>query len=146
MRRILATLKAGLRAGLLAAGLLGLAPAGTALAAEGAPALPPSVRIKPVMVPVITRGQVERYTQIEVMLEVANATRLGDVQLAIPRLHDMMLRAVYKGIDEGWIVRGNIANMPALRRTIDEESVRLFGKDVISRILITPLSRQSSFP
>ncbi|OYD85459.1 MULTISPECIES: hypothetical protein [Azospirillum] len=115
-------------------------------AAEGPAALPPSVRIKPVMVPIVTRGQVERYTQIEVMLEVANATRLGEVQVAIPRLHDAALRAVYLGIEEGWIVRGNIANMPALRRKIDEESVKLFGKDVVSRILITPLSRQSSFP
>lgn len=115
-------------------------------AAEGPAALPPSVRIKPVMVPIVTRGQVERYTQIEVMLEVANATRLGDVQVAIPRLHDAALRAVYLGIQEGWIVRGNIANMPALRRKIDEESIKLFGKDVVSRILITPLSRQSSFP
>ncbi|NUB28760.1 hypothetical protein [Azospirillum brasilense] len=115
-------------------------------AAEGPAALPPSVRIKPVMVPIVTRGQVERYTQIEVMLEVANATRLGEVQVAIPRLHDATLRAVYLGIEEGWIVRGNIANMPALRRKIDEESVKLFGKDVVSRILITPLSRQSSFP
>ncbi|MBP2294590.1 hypothetical protein [Azospirillum rugosum] len=142
MRRVLAFL----RSGLLCAALLGLGPQPAALAAEGPAALPPSVRIKPVMVPVVTRGQVERYTQIEVMLEVANATRLGDVQLAIPRLHDATLRAVYKGIEEGWIVRGNIANMPALRRTINDESVRLFGKDVISRILITPLSRQSSFP
>ena len=142
MRSLLAVF----RASLFACGLLGLLPGSAALAAEGAPALPPAVRIKPVMVPVVSRGQVERYTQIEVMLEVANATKLGDVQLAIPRLHDVMLRAVYTGIDEGWIVRGNIANMPALRRRIDEETMRLFGKDVISRILITPLSRQSSFP
>lgn len=145
MRRVHATIRTALLAALLAI-LVALGPAGTAHAAEGAPALPPAVRIKPVMVPVVSRGQVERYTQIEVMLEVANATRLGEVQLAIPRLHDATLRAVYKGIEEGWIVRGNIANMPALRRTINDESVRLFGMDVISRILITPLSRQSSFP
>ncbi|ALJ35432.1 hypothetical protein D9623_10085 [Azospirillum brasilense] len=129
---------------LIAATIAGLST--VVQAAEGPAALPPSVRIKPVMVPIVTRGQVERYTQIEVMLEVANATRLGEVQVAIPRLHDATLRAVYLGIEEGWIVRGNIANMPALRRKIDEESVKLFGKDVVSRILITPLSRQSSFP
>ncbi|CAO3445218.1 hypothetical protein [Azospirillum argentinense] len=129
---------------LIAATIAGLST--VVQAAEGPAALPPSVRIKPVMVPIVTRGQVERYTQIEVMLEVANATRLGEVQVAIPRLHDAALRAVYLGIEEGWIVRGNIANMPALRRKIDEESVKLFGKDVVSRILITPLSRQSSFP
>ena len=141
MRKVLAALQASVIAGALA----GAAPMSAALASEGAVALPPSVRIKPVMVPVITRGQVEKYTQIEVMLEVANATKLGDVQLAMPRLHDAALRAVYKGIEEGWIVRGNIANIPALRRKIDEESVKLFGKDVISRILITPIARQSSF-
>lgn len=141
MRKVLAALQASVIAGALA----GVAPTSPALAAEGAVALPPSVRIKPVMVPVVTRGQVEKYTQIEVMLEVANATKLGDVQLAMPRLHDAALRAVYKGIEEGWIVRGNIANIPALRRKIDEESVKLFGKDVISRILITPIARQSSF-
>ena len=142
MRRVLAVLHASLLAGALAI----LAPPSSALAAEGVAGPPPSVRIKPVMVPVVTRGQIEKYTQIEVMLEIANATRLGEVQLAMPRLHDAALRAVYKGIEEGWIVRGNIANIPALRRRIDEESVKLFGKDVVSRILITPLARQSSFP
>ncbi|MBK3733492.1 hypothetical protein GAY29_10265, partial [Azospirillum brasilense] len=92
---------------LIVATVAGLAM--VAQAAEGPAALPPSVRIKPVMVPIVSRGQVERYTQIEVMLEVANATRLGEVQVAIPRLHDAALRAVYLGIEEGWIVRGNIA-------------------------------------
>ncbi|MBY3753182.1 hypothetical protein GBZ26_17400 [Azospirillum formosense] len=140
MRRVASSLGALLIAATIAG------PTTMVRAAEGPAALPPSVRIKPVMVPIVTRGQVERYTQIEVMLEVANATRLGEVQVAIPRLHDAALRAVYLGIEEGWIVRGNIANMPALRRKIDEESVKLFGKDVVSRILITPLSRQSSFP
>lgn len=142
MRRVLAVLHASLLAGTLAI----LAPPAAALAAESVAGPPPSVRIKPVMVPVVTRGQIEKYTQIEVLLEIANATRLGEVQLALPRLHDAALQAVYKGIEEGWIVRGNIANIPALRRRIDEESVRLFGKDVVSRILITPLARQSSFP
>lgn len=117
-------------------------------AEEGAPGnLPPSVRIKPLMVPVVNSdGRIEKYTQIEVTLEVGNAVRLGDVQLSIPRLHDAILTAIYAGIDEGWIVRGNIANIPALRRKIDQASVQMFGKDVISRILITPIARQSAFP
>lgn len=135
--------------GLLALLLTGLTLtlASPTLAEEGAPgALPPSVRIKPLMVPVVSAGgRIEKYTQIEVTLEVGNTTRLGDVQLSIPRLHDAILTAIYSGIDEGWIVRGNIANIPALRRKIDQASVQMFGKDVISRILITPIARQSSF-
>ncbi|CAO3443805.1 hypothetical protein [Azospirillum largimobile] len=116
-----------------------------ASAAEGAPgALPPSVRIKPLMVPVVNAGRIEKYTQVEVNLEIGDALRLGEVQLSIPRLHDAVLTAIYKGIDEGWIVRGNIANVPALRRRIDESVVAMFGKDVVTRILITPIARQSS--
>lgn len=123
-----------------------LSPAPAALAAEGAAALPPSVRIRPLMVPVVNqRGRIEKYTQIEVNLEIGDALRLGEVQLSMPRLHDAILTAVYGGIDEGWIVRGNIANVPALRRKIDDAAVALFGKNVITRILITPLARQSSF-
>lgn len=123
----------------------GFAPA---LAEEGgAPALPPTVRIKPLMVPVVNQqGRIEKYTQIEVSLEVGNATRLGDVQVSIPRLHDAILTIIYSGIQEGWIVRGNINNLPALRRKIDEACVAMFGKDVVTRILISPLARQSSFP
>lgn len=125
-------------AGLLTASL-------PAVAAEGAPgALPPSVRIKPLMVPVVNAGRIEKYTQVEVNLEIGDALRLGEVQLSIPRLHDAVLTAIYKGIDEGWIVRGNIANVPALRRRIDESVVAMFGKDVVTRILITPIARQSS--
>lgn len=126
---------------------LGFAAALPASAAEGAAgALPPSVRIKPLMVPVVNaQGRIEKYTQIEVNLEIGDALRLGEVQLSIPRLHDAILTAIYKGIDEGWIVRGNIANIPALRRKIDDAAVALFGKNVVTRILITPIARQSSF-
>lgn len=127
--------------------VLGLAPIFPAAAAEGAAgALPPSVRIKPLMVPVVNaQGRIEKYTQIEVNLEIGDTLRLGEVQLSIPRLHDAILTAVYKGIDEGWIVRGNIANIPALRRKIDDAAIALFGKNVVTRILITPIARQSSF-
>jgi len=129
--------------------LLVMAPAlaPSAVAAEAGPGgPPPSVRIKPLMVPVVSaQGRIEKYTQIEVNLEIGDALRLGEVQLSIPRLHDAILTAVYKGIDEGWVVRGNIANIPALRRKINDSAVSLFGKDVITRILITPIARQSSF-
>ncbi|CAO3420765.1 hypothetical protein [Azospirillum endophyticum] len=122
-----------------------LPSARSAIANEGAPgALPPSVRIKPLMVPVVNAGRIEKYTQVEVNLEVGDALKLGEVQLSIPRLQDAILTAIYKGIDEGWIVRGNIANVPALRRRIDESVVAMFGKDVVTRILITPIARQSS--
>lgn len=118
------------------------------MASEGAAPgnLPPTVRIKPLMVPVVSaQGRIEKYTQIEVNLEVGDAMRLGEVQVSIPRLHDAILTAIYKGIDEGWIVRGNIANIPALRRKIDEAAIGMFGKNVVTRILIAPISRQSSF-
>jgi len=126
---------------------LGFVPTLPASASEGAAgALPPSVRIKPLMVPVVNaQGRIEKYTQIEVNLEIGDTLRLGEVQLSIPRLHDAILTAIYKGIDEGWIVRGNIANIPALRRKIDDAAVALFGKNVVTRILITPIARQSSF-
>ncbi len=118
-----------------------------AAASEGAAGgLPPSVRIKPLMVPVVNaQGRIEKYTQIEVNLEIGDSLRLGEVQVSIPRLHDAILTAIYKGIDEGWIVRGNIANIPALRRKIDDAAIAMFGKNVVTRILITPIARQSSF-
>ncbi len=133
--------------GLLLALCVVLGFATPAVASEGAAGnLPPSVRIKPLMVPVVNaQGRIEKYTQIEVNLEIGDALRLGDVQVSIPRLHDAILTAIYKGIDEGWVVRGNIANIPALRRKIDEAAVAMFGKNVVTRILIAPISRQSSF-
>jgi hypothetical protein len=135
----------GLLSALCLALLLTLPSARSAVANEGAAgALPPSVRIKPLMVPVVNAGRIEKYTQVEVNLEVGDALKLGEVQLSIPRLHDAILTAIYKGVDEGWIVRGNIANVPALRRRIDESVIAMFGKDVVTRILITPIARQSS--
>ena len=122
----------------------GFAPPAMAEGAVGN--LPPSVRIKPLMVPVVDmKGRIEKYTQIEVNLEIGDALRLGEVQVNIPRLHDAILTAVYKGIDEGWVIRGNIANIPALRRKISDAAIAMFGKDVVTRILITPIARQSSF-
>ena len=121
--------------------------AGLALAAEGGPgAAPPTLRIRPLMVPVISKGVVEKYTQIEVSLEIARATNLGPAQLAMPKIQDALLVSIYEGIERGWIVRGNISNIPALRRSFHEVAARILGKDVVSRILITPIARQSTFP
>jgi hypothetical protein len=89
-------------------------------------------------------GRIEKYTQIEVNLEIGDALRLGEVQVNIPRIQDAILSAIYKGIEEGWILRGNIANIQALRRQIDDAAVSMFGPNVVSRILITPIARQST--
>lgn len=117
-------------------------------ASEGAPeALPPSVRLKSLMLPVLSaQGKVEKYTQMEVTLEIADATKLGDVQVAMPKLQDAVLTELYQAIDSGWIIRGNVANAPALRKKLDEVSEKIVGKDLISRVLITPVARQSSWP
>ncbi len=130
----------------VAAVLLAALPSGPVWAA-GPEGLPPSVRIKPLLLPVVSpRGDVEKYTQIEVTLEVADAIKLGEVQLAIPRLHDAILTELYLAIDAGWIVRGNIANAPALRKQLADASGKLVGANVISRVLITPVARQSAWP
>lgn len=128
---------------------LGLAAGPLPALAESAPTVgvPASVRIKPLMLPVIAaNGSVEKYTQVEVTLELSDSTRLGEFQVALPRLQDAILTALYDGIASGWIVRGNIANGGALRKKLDEVTEHLIGKDTVSRVLITPVARQSSWP
>lgn len=113
----------------------------------GAPGLPASVRIKPLMLPVVSAsGSIEKYTQVEVTLEISDPMRLGDFQLALPKLQDAMLAGLYEAVETGWIVRGNIANANAVRRALDERAEKLLGKDSVSRVLITPVARQSAWP
>lgn len=115
--------------------------------AEEAAGPPPTVRIRPLMLPVLTtEGKVERYTQIEVTLEVSDSLRLPEVQAVIPKLHDAILTALYRATDDGFIVRGAVANAPALRKRLMDASVGVVGKDLIGRVLITPMSRQSAWP
>ncbi|HRJ61771.1 MAG TPA: hypothetical protein PKZ97_12185 [Azospirillaceae bacterium] len=122
-----------------------LASAAGAEEAKSGP--PPSVRIRPLMLPVLSpSGQVERYTQLEVTLEVKDSLKLPDVQAAIPKLHDAILAEMYRAIDEGFVIRGAVANAPAVRRHLLEVSNRVVGKDVIGRVLITPTTRQSAWP
>lgn len=120
---------------------------GTARAEEAKGGPPPSVRIRPLMLPVLSSsGQVERYTQLEVTLEVKDAGKLADVQVAIPKLHDAILAEMYRAIDDGFVIRGAVANAPAVRRNLLDASNRVVGKDVIGRVLITPTTRQSAWP
>lgn len=126
--------------------IAGLAAPSAVAAAEGAPALPPSIKLKALMVPVVAHGQVEKYNQLEVTLELADATMLAQAQAAQPRLQDSVLTVIYKGIDEGWIVRGNIVNANAFRQKIAEAGQRLIGKDAVSRVLISPAGRQAAWP
>ena len=130
-----------------AAALLVAAAAGPIFAEEPKAGPPPSVRIRPLMLPVLApNGQVERYTQLEVTLEVKDSLKLPEVQAAIPKLHDAILAEMYRAIDEGFVIRGAVANAPAVRRGLLEASNRVVGKDTISRVLITPTTRQSAWP
>lgn len=125
-----------------------LVAAGPARAEGGAPTnLPPAVRIKPLMLPVLTPdGRVEKYSQIEVTLELADAAALLSAQGNIPKLQDAILTELYSAISAGWIIRGNIANAAALRKRLDEAGEAVVGKDKVTRVLITPVARQSSWP
>lgn len=123
----------------------------TALAAgggggNGGVGLPPSLKIKPLLVPVVNNGRIERYNHLEVTLELANAAKLPEAQGIVPRLQDAVLAAIYTGVDQGWIVRGNIANAQALRQKVDESTEKLIGKEEVTRVLITPIARQASWP
>lgn len=133
---------------LAAVALAVLAASGPARAEGGAPAnLPPAVRIKPLMLPVLTpEGRVEKYSQMEVTLELADAATLLTAQGNIPKLHDAILGELYNAISAGWIIRGNIANAAALRKRLDEAGEVVVGKDKVTRVLITPTARQSSWP
>ena len=122
-----------------------LAGAPAASAAEGKDAaLPPSIKIKSLMVPVINRGTVEKYALYEVTMELADASKLPEAQGKITRLQDAVLTVVYSAVEQGWIVRGNIANPTALRARLDEAGQKLIGKSSIARVLIVPVGRQSS--
>jgi hypothetical protein len=121
-----------------------LAGAPAAFAESKDAALPASVRIKSLMVPVVHRGQVEKYALYEVTMELADASKLPDAQSKISRLQDAVLTVVYNAVEQGWIVRGNIANATALRTRLDEAAQKLIGKASIARVLIVPVGRQSS--
>jgi hypothetical protein len=122
--------------------LLAAAPAAPALAKESAPAGPQNtVRVRQVMVPVVTNGQVERYVTYEVTLEIAAAARVQEIQGMTPRLQDTVTAVVYEGVDKGWIVRGVITNGNALRARLEEACNGLLGKGTVSRALINPATR-----
>jgi len=121
-----------------------LAGAPAAFAESKDAGLPASIRIKSLMVPVVNRGQIEKYALYEVTMELADASKLPDAQTKITRLQDAVLTVVYAAIEQGWIVRGNIANATALRARLDEAAQKLFGKASIARVLIIPVGRQSS--
>ena len=129
-------------AALVALAVLGAAPAAFAQGKDAA--LPPSIKIKSLMVPVVNRGQIERYALYDVTMELADASKLPEAQTKITRLQDAVLTVVYGAVEQGWIVRGNIANATALRARLDEAGQKLIGKAAIARVLIMPVGRQSS--
>lgn len=116
-------------------------------AMEAGAALPPTIKIRPLLVPVINpSGQVERYNHLEVTLELLNAAKVPEAQAIAPRLQDAILGVIYTGIDKGWIVNGNIANAQAVRQKMMERSEALMGRSSVTRILITPVAKQASWP
>lgn len=115
------------------------------LAAEGG-GVPAAVRIRPLMVPSVHQGQVEKYVAYEITLELADPSKLPAAQTLMPRLHDAAMAAVYEGIEAGWIVRASIVNGHALRKRLDEICERLLGTGTVSRVLISPSARSSSGP
>lgn len=131
------------RAVLAALALLAATPAvAPAVAKEGSPAaLQNTVRVRQVMVPVVTNGQVERYATYEVTLEIADAGRMPEIQGKTPRLQDTVTAVVYEGVEKGWIVRGVVTNGTALRARLEDACNGLLGKGTVARALINPATR-----
>lgn len=126
---------------------LGAVPERAAAEEAGPTNLPPAIRIKPLMLPVLTPdGRVEKYAQMEVTLELADAATLLLAQGSTPKLQDAILGELYNALAAGWIIRGNIANAAALRKRLDEACETILGKDKVTRVLITPTARQGSWP
>ena len=108
--------------------------------------MPAVVRIRPLMVPSVHQGQIEKYVAYEVTLELAEPAKLPAAQALMPRLHDAAMAAFYEGIEAGWIVRASIVNGQALRKRLDEICERLLGTGTVGRVLISPSARSSSGP
>lgn len=126
---------------------LGLCAAAPAFAAEGAAPLPPTIKIRPVLVPVVSaRGEVQRYNHLEVTLELLNAAKVPEAQAIAPRLQDAVLGVIYIGVEKGWITNGAITNAQAVRQKILERSEALMGRASVTRILITPVAKQAAWP
>lgn len=106
---------------------------------------PMTVRIKPLMLPVVNAsGVVERYNQLEVGLELRDAGKLAQVQAVQPRVHDAILGELYKAVAAGQIQRGNIVNTTGVRKRLADVCDEILGKGVVERVLLTPVARQSS--
>ncbi len=124
--------------------LAALAGAPAAFAQGKDAAQPPSIRIKSLMVPVVNHGRIERYALYDITMELADASKLPEAQSKITRIQDAVLSVVYSAVEQGWIVRGTIANATALRTRLGEAGQNLIGKESIARVLIMPVARQSS--
>ena len=121
-----------------------LAAASPALAREGAPAGQQNiVRVRPVMVPVIANGQVERYATYEVTLEIAVPARIPEIQGKTPHLQDTVTAVVYEAVEKGWITRGVISNGNALRARLEEACNGFLGPGTVARVLIAPATRSA---
>lgn len=113
--------------------------------AAAGPTGPATLRIKPLMLPVVNaRGVVERYNQLEVSLELREASQLAAAQALQPRVADAILSELYKAVEAGQIVRGAVVNTTGVRKRLADACDAILGKGVVDRVLLTPISRQSS--
>ncbi|WP_448189721.1 hypothetical protein [Azospirillum sp. sgz301742] len=121
---------------------LALLTAAPALAAEGSPGAQQNiVRVRPVMVPIVVGGHIEKYAPYEITLEIADAGRTPEIQSKTPRLQDTVTAVVYEAVDKGWVTGGVISNGHALRQRLEDACNALLGKGTVGRVLITPATR-----
>lgn len=140
-RRSVLTRSVFIRSALIVLALLTASPAP---AREGTPAAQQNlVRVRPVMVPVIVDGHVERYAPYEVTLEIAEAARTPEIQAKTPRLQDTVTGVIYEAVDKGWISDGVISNGNALRQRLEDACNALLGKGTVGRVLVTPATRSA---
>ncbi len=125
----------------LLATLSGVTPA-MANESKAGPAAPAVLRFKALLVPVVEQGQVKRYANYEVSLELADASKLPLSPAQTARLQDAIISALYDGVERGWITNGAITNPTAVRQSLDAAGQAQIGKDSITRVLIIPGARQ----
>lgn len=100
------------------------------------------VKLRPLILPVMGRDQVDQMLVLIVALEVPSMEAAARVDSVQPRLTDAFISVLYGALDNGSVMEGTLVDVSRIKTKLADASERVLGPGIVKNVLIQTVNQR----
>lgn len=102
------------------------------------------VSMDPIMLPIIDREGISQTVSLVVKLEVADETKVPDIEQKLPKLADAFLSDMYGALSQEGAMQGGVIKVSTLKARLASITKRVLGEGAVEGVLLQVLQQHKT--